>query len=161
MLANTGVKITSEGRPYLGVPIGTDDFVESFVSTKVQEWVAQLEKLALIACSQPHAAYAAFTHGLISKWTFLSRTLKNISSRSFKPLEMIISSKLIPALTNRSPPSDEVRNLFALPARLGGIAIADPSVESDDYDYSLKIQPLVDAIIQQMPSTVLQSSSFR
>ena len=61
---------------------------------------------------------------------------------------MIISSKLIPALTNRSPPSDEVRNLFALPARLGGIAIADPSVESDDYDYSLKItQPLVDAII--------------
>ena len=50
--ANTGVKITSEGRPYLGVPIGTDDFVESFVSTKVQEWVAQLEKLALIACSQ-------------------------------------------------------------------------------------------------------------
>ena len=105
----------------------------------------------LIACSQPHAAYAAFTHGLISKWTFLSRTLKNISS-SFKPLEMIISSKLIPALTNRSPPSDEVRNLFALPARLGGIAIADPSVDSDDYDYSLKItQPLVDAIIQQMP----------
>ena len=67
--ANTGVKITSEGRPYLGVPIGTDDFVESFVSTKVQEWVAQLEKLALIACSQPHAAYAAFTHGLISKGT--------------------------------------------------------------------------------------------
>ena len=65
---------------------------------------------------------------------------------------MIISSKLIPALTNRSPPSDEVRNLFALPARLGGIAIADPSVESDDYDYSLNItQPLVDAIIQQMP----------
>ena len=77
--ANTGVKITSEGRPYLGVPIGTDDFVESFVSTKFQEWVAQLEKLALIACSQPHAAYAAFTHGLISKWTFLSRTLKNIA----------------------------------------------------------------------------------
>ena len=24
------------------------------------------------ACSEPHEAYAAFTHGLISKWTFRS-----------------------------------------------------------------------------------------
>ena len=74
VFANTGVKITSGGRPYLYVSIGTDVFVESYISNKVQKWVAQLEKLALIACTQPHAACAAFTHGFTSKWTFLSRT---------------------------------------------------------------------------------------
>ena len=111
--ANKEVKITSEGRPYLGVPIGTDVFVESYISNKVQEWVAQLEKLALIACTQPHAAYTAFTHGCISKWTFLSRTLRNIFT-NFRPLEMIIRSKLIPALTNRLPPSDKERYLLTL-----------------------------------------------
>ena len=65
---------------------------------------------------------------------------------------MIIRSKLIPALTNRSPPSDKEWNMLALPARLGGIAIVDPSADTGDFDYSLKItQPLVEAIIQQVP----------
>ena len=36
---------------------------------KVQQWVG-----ATGNCSQPHAAHAAFTHGM-SKWTYLIRTL--------------------------------------------------------------------------------------
>ena len=64
---NTYVKVTSEGRPYLGAALGTDDYIQAFVTNKVQQWAGELEQLASIAHSQPHAAHAAFTHGMTSK----------------------------------------------------------------------------------------------
>ena len=84
----------------------------------------ELYSLAAIALSQPHAAHAAFTHGLSSKWFYLTRTIQGIGSL-FQPLETIIRSKLIPALTGQPPPSDEMRDLLALPTRLGGIALTN------------------------------------
>ena len=73
--------------------------------------------------------------------------MKDLSS-FLVPLELIIRSKLIPALTCRPPPSDLERNLLALPARLGGMAIPDPSAASNAYISSLKItQPIVNAIL--------------
>ena len=33
----------------------------------------EVEKLSKITKTQPHAAYAAFTHGLSSKWNYLLR----------------------------------------------------------------------------------------
>ena len=81
---------------------------------------------ATIAHVQPQAAYAAFAHGLMSKWLYLSHTMKDITS-SFQPLKQIIRAKLIPALTRRPPPSNIERNLVALPAGLGGMALANPS----------------------------------
>ena len=32
---DTGVRITSEGRPYLGVPLCTDECIQSFIGDKV------------------------------------------------------------------------------------------------------------------------------
>ena len=61
---DTDVKVTSEGRPYLGAALGTDDYIQAFVTNKVQQWAGELEQLASIARSQPHAAHAAFTHEL-------------------------------------------------------------------------------------------------
>ena len=69
--------------------IGTQSFVESFVKQKVSEWVNTIEHLSTIAHTQPHAAYAAFTHGLTSKWTYITRTIPNISDL-FSPLEEVI-----------------------------------------------------------------------
>ncbi len=63
----TDVNITSKGRPYLGTALGTEEFTQTFVSDKVQQWATEVETLASIAHSQPHAAYAALTHGLMSK----------------------------------------------------------------------------------------------
>jgi len=123
---DTGVWITSEGRPYLGVPLGTDECIQSFIADKVNQWSSEVSLLATIAHTQPHVAYAAFTHGMTSKWSYLSRTLKDISS-SLLPLEQPIRTKLIPALTGRPPPNNTERGLLALPARQGGIALADPT----------------------------------
>jgi len=39
-------------------------FVRQYVKRKVEYWVNEVEKLSKIAETQPHAAYAAFTHGL-------------------------------------------------------------------------------------------------
>ena len=67
--ADTDVKVTSEGRPYLRAALGSEEYIQSFVTDNVLQWVEELEQLASIAHSQPHAAHTAFTHGMTSKWT--------------------------------------------------------------------------------------------
>ncbi len=124
--ANEGVNITSEGRPYLGAALGKPEFVSSYVRNKVQSWCSIVDKLSSIAAIQPHAAYAAFTHGLSNKWTYLLRTISGIGNL-FEPLESEIRTKLIPKLTGQSPPNDDLRHLLSLPARLGGLAITNPT----------------------------------
>ena len=56
-------------------------------------------------------------------------------------------------MTGRAPPSDLERDLFALPCRLGGIGIANPSKgASSEYLASLQVtKPLSDLILQQNP----------
>ena len=68
-----------------------------------------------------------------------------------QPLEEAIRTKLIPTLTGQSPPNDNVRRLLALPARLGGMGIIDPSdvVESQQSVSTTCCKPLVDLILQQ------------
>ena len=73
----SGVSITKEGKRHLGAAIGNDAFKEEYVREKVVTWVEELERLTRIAESQPHAAYAAFTHGLVSK---CSRRFKSFSA---------------------------------------------------------------------------------
>ena len=46
--ADTDVKVTSEGRPYLGAALGSEEYIQSFVTDKVLQWVEELE-LASIA----------------------------------------------------------------------------------------------------------------
>jgi len=56
--------------------------------------------------------------------------------------------KLIPALTGQPPPNDELRHLLALPARLGGIALTNPTSHADvEFSASTKISD--PAILQQ------------
>ena len=146
----TSVNVTCTGRPHLGAPLGTQDYIDTFVSEKVEQWSGDLKLLSAIATTQPHAAFAAFSHGLFSKWSFLSRTISNIS-HLLQPLETIIRSEFIPSLTGQPPPNNSSRRLFALPARLGGLGIRDP-VTTSDREYSASRQicaPLV-RLIREM-----------
>ena len=146
----TGVQITTEGRPYLGVRLGTEEYAQSFLSNKVKQWNEELNLLATIAHTQPHAPYAAFTHGMTSKWSYLSRSMMDAST-CLHPIEHTIRTKLIPALTGRPPPNDIERDLLALPARLGGIALANPTqATATEFLTSNKImEALQTAIVQQ------------
>ena len=117
---------------------------------KVSKWCDEIKQLANIAQVQPHAAYSAYTHGLSSRWTFLTRTIPGIA-HLLQPLEDAIHQHLIPALTGRPPCSREERDLLALPVRLGGLGISNPASTSIRvFEASLRLtSPLVTAIATQ------------
>ena len=136
------MKITSEGCPHLGVPLGSPNYVSQYVSEKVQQWSKELKLLSAVATTQPHAAFAAYTHGMTSKWSYLIRTVTSIGHH-LKVLEIsrgqisfldILRSDLHP------PPNDVEMKLMALPERLGGLGIGIPSLNSGDaFDASLLV----------------------
>ena len=147
LFMDTGVNITMEGKRHLGAALGTRSFVTTYVEDKVEKWVASIHKLAQIANTQPHAAYSDFTHGLASKWNYFFRTISNIA-HLLQPLEDAIRHKFIPALTGRSDVTDDERELFSLPVRLGGLGLTNP-VESCSHEFatSMKITARIAALI--------------
>ena len=150
LFADSGVQITVEGRRHLGAALGTESFTESFVKGKVQEWVEEVTRLLKIAISQPHAAYAALTQGLLSKWTYLLRTVPDVSNL-LHPVEEAIRHSFLPALTGRTGLNDMERNLLELPARLGGLGIMNPtrSVTIHHCNSRRIAAPLTTAILKQ------------
>ena len=76
-------------------------------------------------------------------------TLPNISD-FLRPLESVIIKEFIPAVTGRSV-SDIERDLFALPVRMGGLGLCDPSTVADfEFNSSVLVtSPLIHEIIQQ------------
>ena len=51
--------------------MGAAVFVEQFVQRKVEGLAKEVERLSTFAVTQPHAAYVAFTDGLVSRWNYL------------------------------------------------------------------------------------------
>ena len=149
--AGTGINITSEGKRHLGAAIGSRSYTEEYVSNKVKKWSDEIKQLAKIAQSQPHSAYSAYTHGLSSRWTFLLRTIPDITEL-LQPLEDTIHQHLIPVLTGRPSCSMQERDLLALPSRLGGLGIAKPtSISQHNFEASLKLtSSLVASIATQV-----------
>jgi len=106
--------------------------------------------LSDISVTQPHAAYAAFAHGFISKWNYLVRCIPNMCD-SLLPLEEIICTKFLPNLTGQSFFSDVEQDFLALPPRLGGLDIINPAKYSS-FQFSSSdstTAPLVKLILQQ------------
>ena len=150
LFSSTGVNITTEGRKVLGAALGTQSFVNEYLDKKVRTWTEEVITLAHIASTQPHAAYAALTHGLVGRWIFAARCVDGIA-RYLEPLEQVIRHKLIPALTGRSAPGDEERDLLALPVRLGGLGIVNPvQALANEFRRSSTItKSLIDLICEQ------------
>ena len=90
-----------------------------------------------VAKTQPHAAYSAYIHGYVHKFSYLCRTVPNVDL-ILQPLEDCIRSQLIPALTGKAPPNDTDRELLALPARLGGLGIVN-TTELSSLEYQASI----------------------
>ena len=98
LFADTEIHITTDGMRHLGAALGANSFTKAYVSSKVEGWIAEIMQLSAIASTQPHAAYAAFTHGLSSYWTYISRTIPDIQDL-FLPLENAIHQHFIPVFT--------------------------------------------------------------
>jgi hypothetical protein len=125
-----GYFISAEGERYLGGAVGLFSFVCQLVQRKVGCWTNELEKLSQFAKLE-HATFAAFTHGLSLKWTFLLRVTNWVENKLddiLDSLEKVIQSRFIPALTGPSPSGESTRKLLApLPARLGGLGLINPA----------------------------------
>ena len=147
IFASTSIQITAQGQRHLGAALGTRSFTEAYVTQKVATWTAEVTALAGVASTRPHAAYCAFTHGMIGHWMYVMRTIPDISPL-FKPLEDAIYLKLLPSFTGHSCSLSEC-DLLSLPCRLGGLGIVNPTIIADSqFDASIKItNPLKDLIM--------------
>ena len=118
IFSDTGVNITCEGKCYLGSAFGNKSFIDVYVQSEATQWVEEIDNLAKLATTHPQEAFAALTHGLTQRWSFVMRTIPSISN-FFEPLKNVIKQRLIPAITI----SDIDRKIFALPTRLGGLSM--------------------------------------
>eukprot|EP00117_Sycon_ciliatum_P033528 scpid19357/ scgid25783/ len=149
IFAGTGIDIRTDGCRHLGAALGSAEFSRCFMERKVQSWVEEVMSLSTIASSQPQAAYAAFVHGLRSKWSFLSRVMADLHLY-MQPLEDSIRNKFIPALLGGRTVNDDERQLLALPCRHGGLGLITPASLGAQYAHSKTIVgPLVRRIQQQ------------
>ena len=153
LFADQDIRITKEGHRYLGGTIGESSFTKTFTEAKVATWSSELLHLCEIAQSQPHTAYAAFTHGLKLKWNFLTRVC-NENSPLLQSLEDI-RHKFIPALIGKNAVSDLERDLLALPTRLGGMGITNPVSTANVHSTSSKsITALMASLIKKQAMSI-------
>jgi hypothetical protein len=161
IFATTGIQI-SLGQRDLGAAVGNMESRLAHIATKVSRWQADIIELGKIAQCEPHAAHAAFVHGLRHCWTYTQRTMVNIDSQ-MQPLEDTIRQQFIPSLLGRTV-SNEERRMLALPGRFGGAALDNPAKSSQiKYEDSKIISSdLVERIIQQdrfsLPCPIVQKN---
>eukprot|EP00116_Pleurobrachia_bachei_P011662 sb/3471924/ len=134
VFGDTRVNITTEGRRYLGAPLGTLEFQQNFVIDLVQNWVSETENISKIAETEPHACYSAFCPSTVPSYG-------------------------IPTILDNHY-SLHHRDLFALPARDGGLGILSPMATAyDEYDHSRSATaPLVQLITEQ--NTTIDSAKI-
>ena len=146
----TAINVTAQGQRHLTAAIGSREYVEEYVNDKVTDWISEITKLTEFAMTQPQASYAAYTFGLKHRWTYFLRTLPDIQDL-LEPLESPISRVLIPAITDRKCGQLD-RDILALPVRLGGLGLANPSSDANlEYTSSVKVTaPLVEQIMSQV-----------
>ena len=136
IFGSTGVTITTEGERHMGAVIGSPDFKTKYVQKKVSKWIEDVETLAEIAKDEPQAAYSSFTKAISHRWTYVQQTIPNIA-HLFEPLEKVIHEKLIPSIIGRTI-NDVERRILALPVKLGGMGIYNPTLTADN-EYAASI----------------------
>ena len=152
LFQGTNITICETGKRYLGGALGSNEFALSLTREKVTMWVHDLDRLAKFATTEPHAAFAVLTHGLVSRWMYAIRVAEPSVEDLLKPLETVIRQKIIPALTGQPPPDDTTRKLLALPPRFGGLGISDiTAIAKVQQQVSKEVSdPLVNLITEKL-----------
>ena len=132
----------------LGSPIGSESFVDGYIKDTIDTWLHDLDVLCTFAESQPQAAYAAFTHGLFSRWAYFFRSC-SVPSEHLSALDEMIRCKLIPALSGKYAINDLEWTWLVLPIRHGGMGLIIPSAFAESqYTASPELtQPLVGCLL--------------
>ena len=144
------INITDKGHRYLGSYIGTDSGAQEFILDQVNTWKNDITAIADIATKEPQLAYSAFVYGTVKRWNYVARTTPNISNE-LKLLEVYVTDTLIPNLVGKSFLSETTREIFSLPAKMGGLGLINISEMSNiEYENSIKMtMQLTDAVYNQ------------
>ena len=166
LFTGTSINVTADGKRHLGAVLGTLQYRQLYVKSKVDEWVQQLTVLSEFAKFYPQSAYCAFTSGFRHKFNYVLRTIPDISAY-LQPVEDTIRHKLIPAICDISCCNDDDRLLLSLPVKLGGMAIDDITKLSDlEYNQSreltknLSLKIILQNDLNEDP-TIISSSDSR
>ena len=106
--------------------------------------------LSNAAKAYPHAAYCALTRSLSCEWAYVQRVIGEHDDE-YGPLRDAIQQFFTPAILGREVLHEE-HELFALPAKYGGLAIPDPTLTAT-VAYSVSKQAT--SILQQSVRSVL------
>ena len=150
VFTGTGLQITTEGQRQLGAVIGSAEYKDEYVTNKIQGWVDELKELQKVAKVEPHIAYCAYVFGMQHRYTYLLRTIPDITA-DLTHLDKAIDNYLLKHLINNHTITDTDRQWISLPARLGGLGINIPSEIADIYYHNSKkmTRGLVEQILYQ------------
>uniref|UniRef100_A0A8D9B3J6 C2H2-type domain-containing protein n=1 Tax=Cacopsylla melanoneura TaxID=428564 RepID=A0A8D9B3J6_9HEMI len=109
---------------FLGSVIGPDEMKKEYVSEKVSQWLSCVRHLARAAKQDPQSALAVLTKSMQFEWSFVQRVVDSCDDE-YIPLKDALQSCFLPSLFGREINNLE-QELIHLPARLGGLGIADP-----------------------------------
>ena len=92
IFANSSVKCTTSGKRHLGASIE-----RIMPPKKINEWCDEMKKLSEIALVEPQAAFSAFAHGELHKFSYFLRTIPGMEEY-LQPLDSVITVLFIPSL---------------------------------------------------------------
>ena len=134
-----GTNITMvDGFTVLGSVIGTPSACDKYIESKIEKRATLTEKLSKRAKTSPQNAYSCYTKGVQNKLSFLTRT----TPEAFKKMDEIeknVRQQLLPSITGKNHITDEDRNLFALPLRMGELDLLSNTDFSKIYEWSRAI----------------------
>ena len=108
-----------------GGVIGDKDSQKSYIYGKVDGWVKCVQQPSHAATKAPQAAFASMTKSLQCERGFIQRVVPDCSDE-FMVLQDTIKECFLPALFDGNL-SDAELQLFALPTRLAGLGVLDPT----------------------------------
>ena len=90
----SGIKFTTSGKRHLGACIGSHEFRNEYVNKKVEDWCNEMKQLSSFAIDEPQAAFAAFTHGEVHRYSYFLRTIPGMEV-CLQPLDALIDDMFI------------------------------------------------------------------
>jgi hypothetical protein len=123
------------GHRFLGGFVGSDETRQQYVQEKTRRWETTITRLAEMGDLQPQAAFTAFQKSLSAEWTYIKRVIPDTET-NFKGVEQAITKELLPKILGRASITPLERELYALPAKEGGMGVPDPSSKDTDGSYA-------------------------
>ena len=118
----TGIQLVTDGAKHLGSAVGTDEFINATVHEHADNWRKELQHLAQITKTKPHAPHAALTHGLRGYWIYVMRTLAMPEAAQLA-LDNSVAELLLTLTGRNGALADDELALLQMPCRLGGVGV--------------------------------------